>query len=340
MRAPSDRVSSIEIARFRCWQPRAPSVRTSRVRLPAIIAAMERASYTAIGASLMRALHTRCDLSPLIDDAWGDRLVGDDEREALSNAAAALLPPDERQQLQGLGVEERLTRSLHAHPSYATVIIRQRFIEDVLAHAVTRGICQYVIVGAGLDSYALRRPADARDLRVFELDHPATQELKLRRLASHGLTELVNVHYVAADLRQEGLDHALERVPFDRTQPAFFSWLGVTPYLTRDTNLTTLRAIASSGAAGSEVVFNYLDQRSFDSSASDQPSPLRAFFASLGEPWVSGFYPFQLAEDLDAVGLRLVENLGQHELGDRYCAGRNDGLQPFADEYLARAVAR
>ena len=177
----------------------------------------------------------------------------------------------------------------------------------------------------------------SRDLVIFELDHPATQELKLRRLAHHGLDPGANTHYVAADLRVEGLDHALKRVPFDRATPAFFSWLGVTPYLTRETNLATLRSIATSGAAGSEIVFNYLDQESFDSSASGDEATLREFFASLGEPWVSGFHPTQLAGDLNAVGLQLLENFGQHALRDRYCAAREDGLEPFAGEYLALA---
>ena len=84
-------------------------------------------------------------------------------------------------------------------------------------------------------------------------------------------------------------------------------------------------------------MFNYLDQQSFDSSASGDAATLRAFFASLGEPWVSGFHPTKLAGDLNAVGLQLIENLGRDDLRDRYCAGREDGLEPFAGEYLALA---
>lgn len=285
----------------------------------------------------MRAIHTRWDRPVLIDDAWGDRLVTDEEREALTEAAMELLAPADREQLQRVGPDERLAKVLRAHPSYATVIIRQRYLEDALAQAVTRGLGQYVIVGAGMDSYALRRPAFAQDLAVFELDHPATQEVKRRRLAHHGLDPGANTHYVAADLRVEGLDQALGRVPFDRATPAFFSWLGVTPYLTRETNVATLRSIATSGAAGSEIVFNYLDQGTFDSSTTGDEATLRKFFASLGEPWVSGFHPAQLAGDLNAVGLQLIENFGRDDLRDRYCAGREDGLEPFAGEYLALA---
>ncbi len=99
---------------------------------------------------------------------------------------------------------------------------------------------------------------------MFEVDHPEpTQGLKRQRLSELGLDPAA-VHYVAADLGVEALDCALARSPFDSTAPAFFSWLGVTAYLTREANPTTLRAIGSCGAAGSELVFSYLDQRDFD----------------------------------------------------------------------------
>lgn len=284
-----------------------------------------RASTTAIGTALMRAAHTRLDDPVLIDDPWGDRLGFADEREAAQARAAT---PD-------------LDANLRAHPSYGTVILRARYTEDRLAEAVQRGVRQYVIVGAGLDSFALRRPQFAQELEIFEVDHPSTQQLKTDRLDARGIPLPPRLHLVAADLSETGLDDALAGSPFDSQRAAFFSWLGVTSYLTREANLATLTAIAACAPAGSEVVFSYLDQRVLDSDATEDPiQQTRAQVASLGEPWVSGFYPERLDSELRGTGLALVENLGPEQLEERYCAARSDGLRPTPGAHLARAQVR
>jgi methyltransferase (TIGR00027 family) len=233
-----------------------------------------RASSTAIGTALMRAAHTRLDDPVLIDDPWGERLIFADEVD---------LP-------RGRESDEDRDARLRAHPSYGTVIMRARYAEDALADAVGRGFRQYVIVGAGMDSFALRRPSFARDLDVFEVDHPWTQEYKTDRLARCGIERPSRLHLVAVDLGETGLDEALAGSAFRRGDPVFFSWLGVTTYLTRAANLATLRAIASCAPPGSEVVFSYLDQQILDGDGGPMREA-RAQVASLGEPWVSGFHP-------------------------------------------------
>jgi methyltransferase (TIGR00027 family) len=292
---------------------------------------------TALGTSVMRAVHTRLDRPALIDDDWGDRLVTDAERDRLRAAAMGGLPPEGRAQLEALdSPDEVLAVLARAHPSYGTVILRTRYAEDALAAAVARGIHQYVIVGAGMDSFALRRPAFAKGIAVFEVDHPASQELKIERIGECEGQSPAGFQYVAADLSTEGLDVALQRSAFEPTVPAFFSWLGVAPYLTREANLKTLRAIASCGAPDSELVFTYIDQRDFDA-PDEERRRVRAIFAALGEPWVSGFHPSRLDDDLRSVGLTLVEDLGREELRERYCAGRDDGLAPSVADHVARA---
>ncbi len=279
-----------------------------------------RASWTAIGTALMRAVHTRLDDPPLIEDTWGERLFLDEQPGTASARRDA----------------EGLDARLRAHPSYGTVILRARYAEDALAEAVRRGVRQYVIVGAGMDSFALRRPAFAHEVDVFEVDYPATQELKLERLAERGIPLPSRLHLVPADLGEISLDAALAGAPFSGERPAFFSWLGVTTYLTRDANMKTLAAIASCAAPGSELVFSYLDQRVLDA----EHSPLhetRARVAAAGEPWVSGFHPGWLGEHLREAGLALLENLGPEELAARYCAGRADGLTPSHGAHVARA---
>jgi methyltransferase (TIGR00027 family) len=297
-----------------------------------------RASVTAMATALMRADHTRGAQSPLIDDPWGDRLVPEAYRERLRQGALSDLPPEAVERLEGLSPEQLLAVLLRAHPSYATIIIRTRYAEDALAAAVARGVRQFVIVGAGLDSFGLRRPPFARGVQVFEIDHPDTQSFKLGRLTECGLSAPPEVHFIAADLGTVAVDEALDRSPFDPAQPSFFSWLGVTAYLTREANLRTLRAIAACGAPGSELVFDYGDQRAYDVPPTDAAIiRARLRVARAGEPWISGFHPAELEEVLRAVGLELVENLSPQDLGERYCRAEQDGLRPSPSHHLARA---
>jgi len=275
---------------------------------------------TAIGTALMRAAHTRLDHPPLIDDPWGDRLIVDTEREAM----LAVIASDD------------LDAALRAHPSYGTVILRTRYTEDALADALRRGVRQYVIVGAGMDSFALRAPPGAGDLEIFEVDHRATQRFKIDRLARVGIPLPPTLHLVPVDLSESRLDAALATSSFRSDTPAFFSWLGVTPYLPREANRETLRAVASCASAGSELVFSYIDQRIFDEDAEPGLQEARTALASAGEPWVGGFHPGRLEAELHAAGLELVENLGPEELHARYCAARVDGLTPSPASYVAR----
>jgi len=195
-----------------------------------------KASQTALATSLMRAIHTRLDHPKHIDDPWGDRLLLDAER--------AVFGPEKR--LRGIA-------------TYGIVILRAQYTEEALAAAVARAVRQYVILGAGMDSFALRRPAFAQDLNVIEVDHPASQSFKRERLRTCGVPVPPGLHFVPADLGREELPTVLARSPYRQGEPAFFSWLGVTVYLTREANLATLRGIATSSAAGNELVFSYVD---------------------------------------------------------------------------------
>jgi methyltransferase (TIGR00027 family) len=220
------------------------------------------ASRTALATSLMRAAHTRLDPHPLIDDPWGDRLVPESVRELY------------------------MDESLLGSRAYANVITRSRYAEDKLQAAVAKGVAQYVLIGAGFDSFALRRPAFAAPLQIFEIDFPATQQLKRQRIAACGLSLPACVHFIAADLAQESVAAALSRSGFDSERLTFFSWLGVTMYLTREANLATLRSIASCAPAGSELVFTYLDECVFKRS----PNRFRPWSNELLR-WASLFSP-------------------------------------------------
>jgi methyltransferase (TIGR00027 family) len=229
--------------------------------------------------------------------------------------------------------------ALRNHPGYGSVIVRTRYTEDALASAVARGASQYVILGAGFDSFALRRPAFARDVDVFEVDHPGTQGFKRARLAACGIAVPDRLRFVAADLAQEDLGTVLAAGGFDGSRPAFFSWLGVTAYLTRAANLATLRAIARAAARGSELVFTYIDAIEFTpGEGTGELAGVRGAVAAIGEPMVCGFDPAAIGGDLRECGLTLVEDLDGDALRERCCAGRADGLRPTRTMHVARAA--
>lgn len=295
-----------------------------------------KASYTALVTSLMRAVHTRSDPAPLLNDPWGDRLVPEPVQAGLRERAMARLDPALRAEAAPARV---LDAAMRANAAYPGVILGSRYTEDMLEAAVARGITQYVLIGAGFDSFLCRRPAWAEGLQIFEVDHPATQQLKRERLRHCGIAESDAVHFVAADLSEETLQSALARSPFHPAQPSFFSWLGVTVYLTREANLATLRAIASIAPAGSELVFTYIDEAALQPGhvGTEGFRKLRSDVSGVGEAFLSGFDPATLDALLLETGLVLTEDLDGEQTVVRYDAEGVNGLQRAGAGHIAHA---
>jgi methyltransferase (TIGR00027 family) len=257
-------------------------------------------SSTAIGTALMRAAHSRADPDPLIDDVWADRLVPTFARAAYRDKAVEIKISQTGGRVT-VAPEAALDAMLLSGSGFTNVIMRARYTEDALRDSVARGTRQYVIIGAGFDSFALRRPPFAAGVVVFEIDRPTTQGLKRRQIAQCEQSVPEFLHFIAADLATDDLAAALARGTFRSDLPALFSWLGVTMFLTREANLETLRSIASCSAPGSELVFTYLDDRIF-LSPSERFLKMSESVRSVGEPFQSGFDPKRLAGDLRHVG--------------------------------------
>lgn len=296
------------------------------------------ASRTALATSLIRALHSRCDPAPLLSDTWGDRLVPESAKSAFrqlaverTNATKSDFPPN----------DESLDSALRSNAAYADVIIRTRYAEDALRAAVTRGIDQYVIVGAGFDSFAYRLPAWAEGLMIYEVDHPATQRLKRDRLSACGVSIPSTVQFIEADLSVESLGTALSRSSCRTDRAVFFSWLGVTMYLTREANLNALRAIASCTSAASELVFTYVDEAALGSGhASDEAfRRLKAEVSAAGETFLSGFDPHTLNDLLSETGLLLLEDIDGDQAVARYDPAGRNAFRSAAAAHIAHARA-
>ena len=264
----------------------------------------DQASRTAQGTARRRAVHQLWDDPKVFDDPVALKIIGDDAAAEL----AAIEPRD-------LASSVRLR---------AFLVARSRYAEDQLAAAVGRSVTQYVVLGAGLDTFAYRNPFS--DLRVFEVDHPATQAWKRHLLHDAQIDLPLCLTFTPVDFERETLSEALVKAGFRHEQPAFFSWLGVTPYLERKTVLATLRWIITV-CSHNAVVFDYTVPRELlNSSSQEALDALSARVAAIGEPFVGFFDPGELAGELSAMGFTRIEDLGPDEINARYFHSRADNL--------------
>jgi methyltransferase (TIGR00027 family) len=264
-------------------------------------------SRTALRVALRRAAHQMHDAKPLVfEDPLAVRILGKEFYEEVKRT------PD--------SVKRPFSAALRAF-----MVVRARLAEDTLAAAVRElGVKQYLVLGAGLDTFACRNPY--ADVRVFEVDHPATQAWKLHMMAKAGMMAPESAHFVAVDFEKDSLRARLKAVGFDERVPTVTAWLGVVPYLTAEGFRATIRLLARF-KAGSEVVFDYSQPREVLPPVEQlMHDSLSARVALAGEPFQLFFTPAQLGEELEWLGLRVVEDLDSSVLTARYLAGRKDGL--------------
>jgi len=276
-------------------------------------------SRTAHRVALRRAAHQILDVPLILEDPIALRLLDPED--------AAVLQADPQQ----------AERTPLDRPLRAFLVARSRYAEDQLARAVERGVRQYVILGAGLDTFAHRSPYPPGLLRVFEVDHPSTQAWKRERLAEAGLPHSPDLVLAPVNFETQTLEDGLRKAGWDAHRPTFFSWLGVTVYLTEEAVLRTLRFIASS-PAGSEVVFDYGISPSLLNSREHWVFEAMAErVAAAGEPWRAFFDPSALAETLRTMGFGEVQDLAGEEINALYFQGRTDGLRVGTLAHLMRA---
>jgi methyltransferase (TIGR00027 family) len=216
------------------------------------------------------------------------------------------------------------------------IAVRTRFAEDALAAAVQHGVRQLVVLGAGLDTYAYRSPhGDA--LRIFEVDHPATQAWKRECLADAAIPVPDSLVYAPIDFERETLADGLAAAGFDPARQTFFTWLGVVPYLTEQAVWSTLGYIASL-PHGAHVVFDYSDPPASLSPHLRLEHEQRATrVAALGETWLSYFEADQLRAKLTALGFSEIEDLGPPQIVSRYFPSRSSS-PPDKGGHIVRAT--
>lgn len=265
-------------------------------------------SRTALGAARHRAVHQILEYPRVFDDPLALRILGEDE----ALAVRAFL---EMEQAPG------------ARAMRAFLAMRSRYAEDRLAEAVARGVRQYVVLGAGLDTFGCRNPHDWRGLQVFEVDFPATQAWKRRRLDEAGIGVPDLLAFAAVDFEKRTLAEGLRAAGFRADRPAFVSMLGVVMYLSRAAAMETLGWVARL-APGSEIVFDFmLPAESLGAAERRSRARSAASVARIGEPWVTAFDPGALVADLRGLGYGRAAVLDTEEGNVRYFRERNDGFR-------------
>lgn len=262
---------------------------------------------TAVRVALWRALHVEADSAPhVFEDIIGLQLAAQDD-----------------------GWRNRPDMSPFTRPFRASIVARARFIEDLVTEQAAHGVGQYVILGAGLDTFAQRRPELAPPMLVFEIDQPGPQAWKRQRLIDLGLgipsfLRLVPVDFEAGDVWWQRLAAS----GFNSAQPAIVASTGVSMYLTREAIVATLRQV-SALAPGSTFAMSFM--LPIELAEAEVRSGIERAAAGAranGTPFISFFTPEEMLELARDAGFREVKHVSAAELGQRYFAGRTDGLRP------------
>jgi methyltransferase (TIGR00027 family) len=271
-------------------------------------------SRTALRAAAYRAAHQTLDGGSVFTDPLALRILGS-EADAIIRKLAA----------------DPANRKLRLF-----LAARSRFAEDCLAAAVACGVRQAVILGAGLDTFSLRNPHARVGLRVFEVDHPATQAWKRRRLTEVGIPVPPSLIFAPVDFAAQDLPPRLCAAGLHADHPAFFHWLGVVHYLEHAAISSTLRFIA--GVPQSEVVFDYDEPpENYPSEGRANVAAIGARAAAAGEPWVSFFDPTELSRELSEHGFREQEDLGYAEIAVRYLGVQREKAKGGAGPHVVHA---
>jgi methyltransferase (TIGR00027 family) len=261
-----------------------------------------KASRTALRVAIRRAAHVLVDHPPVLNDPIAVRLIGSEYARDLERASHTV-----------------------ARDFRAFMAARSRYAEDRLAMAFAAGVRQYVVLGAGLDTFAYRNPFPA--LRVFEADFPATQEWKQEMLSEAALAIPANLTFVPLDLEHKSLRENLAEYGFDAVEPAFFSWLGVAPYLTLEAFRATVTSIAQL-PAGSAVTFDYVfPPETLTKKRKAIFDRLAERVATAGEPFRLFFTAEQVEAELRQAGFRRIEQVDHQGLNELYFQQRADGLK-------------
>lgn len=282
-----------------------------------------KARLTALMSAYARAYHTENAQTPVFCDGVAKKLFSEQEYNAMGGYVVGGLDffaPDKKGEFfdPNKALDYLVNTQLAPTP-----VARAKFCEDSLKTAFKTGTTQYVILGAGLDTFAFRESELLKKYKVFEVDHPATQCDKRARVGRANLTVPQNLSFVPIDFAVDDLAQKLLAAGLDKNKKTFFSWLGVSYYLTEEQISKTLNSIAKISTDGSTIVFDYADDNLFSSKVKRVKNML-AMAAAGGEPMKSCFSYQQLEKLLEQHSFLIYELLTEQDIQRQYFEGKND----------------
>ncbi|MDO5112314.1 MAG: class I SAM-dependent methyltransferase [Clostridia bacterium] len=282
---------------------------------------MEQKSMTALVSAFSRAYHARTREVKIYDDTLAAQLLTKEEYaqigKRMAGGAQFFFPGFD-------GGEDAALRRIVDEQLSPSPLGRAAFANNALRTAVRTGTGQYVILGAGYDTFAYRQPEWAKGLAIFELDHPATAADKQARLAHAGLAVPENIHFLQADLTTEGWQAALSGHPaFDQTKLTLCSLLGLTYYLSRESFSALLAALSGLLCKGSALVFDYPDENNGTEKAGERAKKQALLASGAKEAMLAGYSYKAMERLLAAHGFLIYEHLTPEEISAQYFAAHN-----------------
>lgn len=284
----------------------------------------DKSSITALMSAFIRAYHTESEENPVFSDSIARRLFTDEEYNQMKKyiiSGAEFFIPKLKGKKHDFSEEALLDVIVNTNLA-PTPIARAKYCEDCLKTAVLSGTEQYVILGAGYDTFAWREKELMKKLNVFEIDHPLTQADKKRRIARANLQNPSNLHFVPVDFTKDSLKEKLLANGFDVTKKTFFSWLGVSYYLTDEQVRKMFSEISSFSAEGSTIVFDYADKGLFGSDI-QRVKTMLAMAQAGGEPMKFCCDSIYIAKLLEDYKFLVYEALNPDEIDFKYLNNSN-----------------
>ncbi|MFD0713029.1 class I SAM-dependent methyltransferase [Paenibacillus sp. GCM10027626] len=291
---------------------------------------------TALMSAYLRSHHSLHAEPKIFDDFISPELLTEEDHIAFDQSMVmALAAIDPARAASYPKREDAIAYMVQHYFPTSLFLSRARYAEDKLKEAINQGVKQYIILGAGMDTFAQRNPGLIEQLQIFEIDHPATQRFKRNRLKDLGWAQPDNLNFVPIDFTKDQLEKALLDASYDPALPSFFSWLGVIHYLPKQDVFSTFRTLTNIAPSDSNIIFDYWDLDAFNpEKAAKRVNSMQAMLRQAGEPMLTGFDPQSVADELHKVGIVMQEHLSPMEIQSKYFEGRNDDYYAYEHAFF------
>lgn len=298
-------------------------------------------SITSLISAFSRAYHSKFDTPVIFDDFIAAELItGQEFADISDNMIQGISFFNQEIAERFTGQPDDILKWITQVQLSPTTLARAAYCEEALLHEVKLGVQQYVILGAGMDTFAFRHPELAGSLEIFEVDHPATQDFKKQRLESAHLTIPDHLHFISMDFRHQLLYPSLSGVGFN-DQRTFFSLLGVSYYLAKEELSRLLKHAFTTLLEGSSIVLDYADERLFEEKGlSNRVENMVKLAAAGGEPMKSCFTYPEMEKMLEECGLLIYQHLSPADIQERFFGQRKDYLSAFETIHYIHAIKK